>query len=147
MTAVSRAKRLGGRVSAMVRLTAMLSSRHRLGMRDDRAGAAAAEMTDRRVLWVDFDGMLNDLPAALARTCEHFGFPAEDGKLVEIASGPLTQRYSKALEYEYSAGLRRERIREAERNYGRQIESALAMLRSAAEKSPLLARSLSRAEG
>ena len=87
------------------------------------------------------------MPAALGRACEHFGFPADGGELAEIASGPLTQRYSKALEYEYSAGLRRELIGEAERNHGRQIESALAMLRSAAEKSPLLARSLSRAEG
>ena len=36
---------------------------------------------------------------------------------------------------------------EAEHLHGPQIESALAMLRSAAEESPLLARALSRAEG
>ena len=45
------------------------------------------------------------------------------------------------------ADLRRELLDEAERYHGREIESALAMLRSAAEKSPLLARALSRAEG
>jgi len=96
---------------------------------------------------VDFDKMLTDLPAALRLTADHFGFAADDAKLAAIASGRLTQRYSKALEYDYSAGLRRELLGEAERNHGRQIESALAMLRSAAEKSPLLARALSRAEG
>ena len=57
------------------------------------------------------------------------------------------QRYSKALEYDYSAGVRRELIAEAEHQHGPQIDSALAMLRSAAEKSPLLARAVSRAEG
>ena len=56
-------------------------------------------------------------------------------------------RYSKGLEYEYSAGLRRELIEEQLQVQGPQIESALAMLRSAAEKSPLLARAMSRAEG
>jgi hypothetical protein len=148
MTAVSRAERLGGRVSAMgpahgdAQLAAIAWACEMSALE-----AAAAEMTDRRILWADFDLMLNDMSAALGRTCEHFGFPADDGKLAEIASGPLTQRYSKALEYEYSAGLRRELLGEAERNHARQIESALAMLRSAAEKSPLLARSLSRAEG
>jgi hypothetical protein len=55
--------------------------------------------------------------------------------------------YSKALEYEYSADLRRELIDEAQNYHRASIESALAMLHSAAEKSPLLARALSRAEG
>ena len=56
-------------------------------------------------------------------------------------------RYSKSLEFDYSAELRRDLIAEAEQLHGPQIDSALAMLRSAAEKSPLLARALSRAEG
>ena len=56
-------------------------------------------------------------------------------------------RYSKALEYEYSPSLRRELIDEARRSNRADIESALAMLRSAAEKSPLLARAIRRAEG
>jgi hypothetical protein len=55
--------------------------------------------------------------------------------------------YSKALEYDYSPSLRRELIAESERLHGRDIDSALAMLRSAAEKSPLLARAVARSEG
>ena len=73
--------------------------------------------------------------------------PPTIAQLNEIASGPLMRRYSKALEYDYSPDLRRELIEEAEQQHAPQIESALAMLRSAAEKSPLLARALSRAEG
>jgi hypothetical protein len=56
------------------------------------------------------------------------------------------RRYSKALEYDYSPALRRDLIAEAEQHHRRDIESALAMLQSAAEKSPLLARALSRSE-
>ncbi|HZC38458.1 MAG TPA: hypothetical protein VE221_07265 [Sphingomicrobium sp.] len=54
-------------------------------------------------------------------------------------------RYSKALEYEYSAGLRQELIAEASEQFAREIDGALAMLHAAAEKSSLLARSLARA--
>jgi hypothetical protein len=55
-------------------------------------------------------------------------------------------RYSKAAEYEYSPNLRRELIGEAAERFSSDIATALAMLRSAAEKSPLLARALRRSE-
>jgi hypothetical protein len=56
------------------------------------------------------------------------------------------RRYSKALEYDYSPGLRRELLAEARRDYGHHIDSAIAMLEKAAASSPLLARALSRAD-
>jgi hypothetical protein len=55
------------------------------------------------------------------------------------------KRYSKALEYEYSPDLREELIAGALHLHGGEIDAALAMLRAAAEKSPLLARALARA--
>jgi hypothetical protein len=103
-------------------------------------------MTDRAVEWLDFDRMLEKVPEALAEAARHFGFSAEPGRLESIASGPLMRRYSKALEYDYSPALRSELIAGAEQKDRRNIESALAMLQSAAEESPLLARALSRAE-
>jgi hypothetical protein len=148
LQAVSRAERLSRRVSAIgpahsdAELAAVAWACEMTALE-----VAAAEMTGRHIEWADFDKMLTDLPAALRRTADHFRFSADDAKLAAIASGPLTQRYSKALEYEYSSDLRRELLGEAERYHGREIESALAMLRSAAEKSALLARALSRAEG
>jgi len=63
-----------------------------------------------------------------------------------IASGPLVSRYSKALEYDYSPMLRRDLLAGALEQHGKAIDGALAMLKSAAEKSPLLARALARAE-
>jgi len=108
---------------------------------------AANRMADRQVAWADFDAMLADIHGALHKLADHFAFIADDRTLAAIASGPLMTRYAKALEYEYSAALRRDLIEEAGRSHRREIETALAMLRSAAEKSPLLARALSRAEG
>ena len=109
--------------------------------------SAADRMTDRDIEWADFDRMLGDMPAALRRAADHFGFAADDAQLRSLAKGPLMARYSKALEYEYSPSLRRELIDEARRSNRADIESALAMLRGAAEKSPLLARAIRRAEG
>ena len=106
--------------------------------------ASAEAMADRNVDWADFDGMLGNMEAELGRVANHFGFKANPAQLQMIAQGPLVRRYSKALEYEYSANLRRELIAEAEAHLGGDIDDALAMLRSAAEKSPLLARALAR---
>jgi hypothetical protein len=105
--------------------------------------ASAEAMADRKIAWADFDQMLGDMEGELARIAEFFGFGAEG--LTEIANGPLMSRYSKALEYEYSPGLRRELIGEVSEQFVREIDGALAMLRGAAEKSPLLARALTRA--
>ena len=72
---------------------------------------------------------------------------AQLSRLLEmLAAGPLMGRYSKALEYEYSAGVRQELIAESSERFAREIDGALAMLHTAAEKSPLLARALERAE-
>jgi hypothetical protein len=107
--------------------------------------AAAETMTDRRVGWANFDAMLSDIEAELTRVAEFFGFTAAPDKVRAIASGPLMSRYSKAPEYDYSPTLRRDVISESLERHGREIDRALAMLESAAEKSPLLARALARA--
>ena len=107
---------------------------------------AAGATAGRRIEWLDFDAMLADVPSALGRVASHFGLNAEVATLENLADGPLMSRYSKALEFEYSPSLRRDLITDATREHRRDIESALAMLHSAAEKSPLLARALARAE-
>ena len=121
---------------------------HRLGVRDDRARSsgrarwptAASPGPTSTACWPT-------CPRRCARAADHFGFAADDGQLAAIAAGPLMSRYSKALEYEYSAGLRRELIAEADRATAANRRARLPCSRSAAEKSPLLARALSRAEG
>lgn len=108
--------------------------------------ASAEAMADRQIVWADFDPMLRNMAAELIRITDFFGFSADAERLDAIARGPLMQRYSKDLSYEYSANLREQLIAQELRLQGREIEGGLAMLRSASEKSPLLARALARAE-
>ena len=108
--------------------------------------AAAEAMPDRKIDWADFDQMLTGMETALGRAVGHFGFKASGEEIQAIARGPLLARYSKALEYEYSAQLRRDLLADAETHFRREIDDALAMLGTAAEKSPLLARALTRAQ-
>jgi hypothetical protein len=86
------------------------------------------------------------MAGALSRLTTFFGFPGNEQQLVAIARGPLMRHYSKALEFDYSPQLRRDLIAEAGHANSLEIASALAMLRAAAETSPLLARALNRAE-
>jgi hypothetical protein len=109
--------------------------------------SAAAAMEDRTIGWLDFDAMLSDMPSELKRIADAFGFAATEDRLAKLATGPLTSRYSKDLSYEYSPALRHQLIEQEMRLRGPEIDAGLAMLRAASEKSPLLARALSRAEG
>lgn len=105
---------------------------------------AAERMVDREILWVNFDQMLVEMDSALTNVAHFFDF--DSSRAGEVASGPLMGRYSKALEYEYGANLRRQLIAEAGERFANDIERALAMLVSGAERSPLLARALARAK-
>ena len=109
--------------------------------------AASEKMTDRQIAWADFDALLEDMPAGLRRVSSFFGFAGDRDRLGQIVGGPIIQRYSKAPEFEYSPSLREELIADASRHFERDIGIALAMLRTASEKSPLLASALTRAEG
>ena len=148
MLAATRAQRLSRRVSTLgaahndAELAAIAWACEMTSLEN-----AADGMADRKIAWLDFDQMLADVAEALRLTADHFGFRVDEPQLRALAGGPLMSRYSKALEYDYSPSLRGELIEESERLQGAEIESALAMLRSAAEKSPLLARALARAEG
>ena len=104
--------------------------------------AAERALPGAQVQWEDFDRLLGDVSGRLLAIACFFGFSATVERTREIASGPLMTRYSKALEYEYSPGLRRELLMEAQRNHGRAIDGALAMLDAAARECPLLARAL-----
>lgn len=108
--------------------------------------AAADVMGDRQIAWADFDAMLADMAGELVRVAAHFGFAADPAELDAIAAGPIMSRYSKDPSYEYTPTLRKDLLAQEERLQGRAIDGALAMLRSSAEKSPLLARALARAE-
>jgi hypothetical protein len=118
------------------------------------AAAWACEMTaleaaaDRiaQPLWFDFDSFLAEPARSLSAIASHFGFAAPEDRVRAVVGGPLMRRYSKALEYDYSPALRRELIDEALAAHRAEIDDALAMLKRASDKAPLLARALQRAE-
>ena len=115
------------------------------------AAAWACEMTSLEqaahagTYWADFEQMLADLQGSLRKITEFLGFSASAARIAEIANGPLTRRYSKATEYEYSSDLRRDLLAEANERHRGDIESALAMLDAASETAPLLRKALDRA--
>ncbi|HJR83396.1 MAG TPA: hypothetical protein VJ775_05670 [Sphingomicrobium sp.] len=120
---------------------------------DAAASAWACEMTaleavadGRTVLWADFDSVLGNLDGWLQMMAGHFDFAASEEDLRAIANGPLTRRYSKATEHEYSADLRGSLLSEAEERHRSDIDGALAMLAKAAETAPLLRKALDRAQ-
>jgi hypothetical protein len=108
--------------------------------------SAAEAMPDRQILWARFDPMLDRMPQALESLARFFGFAADAPRLREIATGPLMRRYSKALEFDYSLGLRRELLAEARQLHRAEIDQAIDMLEQAAGNSPYLTRALSRAK-
>jgi hypothetical protein len=107
---------------------------------------AAEALAGRRILWADFDRMLDDMSGWIGRCAAELGFAAPPGRIEEIVAGPLMRRYSKALEYDYSPSLRAELLADATRLHGLDINSAVAALASAARSTPLLARAMDRAE-
>ena len=137
-----RAKRVAGRATLPQPRNAAEAAAAAWACEMTALEAAAEAMADRHIAWADFDTMLDKMPPELERVADFFGFAT--GTTAEIAAGPLMRRYSKALEYEYSPSLRRELIAEADAANRADIDSALAMLQSAAQQSPLLARALAR---
>jgi hypothetical protein len=140
--APSRAQRMAGRVTLPQPRNAAEGAAAAWACEMTALEAAADAMPNSRIQWADFDAMLADMSKELARLAVFFGFATDD--VEAIVSGPLMGRYSKATEHEYSPSLRRDLIAEADAANRADIDSALAMLQSAAENSPLLKRALER---
>jgi hypothetical protein len=104
----------------------------------------AAHTLGENVLWLDFDSFLNEPEASLSAIASVFGLPEEADRITEIARGPLMRRYSKALEHEFGAHVRRQLLEGAGARHGPAIQSALAMLEQAAENTPALASAIQR---
>ena len=142
----SRAQRMEERVSGLGGSTSADAAATAWACEMTALEAAAEAMHDRTIAWADFDSMLADMANELERVASIFGFDTDPDRLREVATGPLMRRYSKALEYEYSPSLRRDLIAEATASHRADIDSAVAMLQSAAGEAPLLERALARAQ-
>ncbi len=92
------------------------------------AQAAALEAAGGRVLAIDFDAFLADVPAAAAQVFAHFGLPQDDAFVRALAGSMVLTRYSKAPERPFMPGDRAARLVEARRDQGAEIAKGLAWL-------------------
>jgi hypothetical protein len=105
---------------------------------------AAAALGPHRVLWADFEAFLARPADRLCETATFFGHALPAREAEALVRGPLMRRYSKALEYDYTASLRREVLADARRRFGREIDAALADLDRLGRRWPAIGEVLER---
>ncbi len=81
-----------------------------------------------RVLALDFDEFLADVPGHLARVAAHFGLAADGTSIVAAAAGPVLRQYSKAPQLPYAPGERASRLEQSRRENRAEIARGLGWL-------------------
>jgi hypothetical protein len=76
------------------------------------------------------------------RVADHFQLPVDSGWLTDIARSPVLTRYSKSPDFEYSAQLRGQLLRESRQSNAAQIAAGLRWLENLAGSQPAVARKL-----
>jgi hypothetical protein len=95
-----------------------------------------------RVLAVDFDAFLGDLPRAMQQIVDHLQLPADPGWLSRLGMNPALARYSKSQDHEYSPALRAQVLDQARREHRDEIRRGLGWLESLARTEQAVARVL-----
>jgi hypothetical protein len=89
-----------------------------------------------RVIAVDFDAFLTDVPAEMGRIARHFGLPADAPFLSTVGRSPALTRYSKAPEHDYSPALRGDILAESRDLNKEEIRKGLAWLDMVGNSNP-----------
>jgi hypothetical protein len=92
------------------------------------AQSAAAACGGGRVLEIDFDGFLADVPGATTRVLGHLGLPHDDALVRALAGSAVLSRYSKAPELPFPRDERAARLAAARREHAQEIARGLAWL-------------------
>jgi hypothetical protein len=92
------------------------------------AHAAARAAAGERVLMIDFENFLGDLPRGLGTVVAHFGLPRDEAFLAAAGGHAVLRRYSKAPEQPFAPGERGERLAFARREYRDEIARGLAWI-------------------
>jgi predicted cobalt transporter CbtA len=88
-----------------------------------------------RVLAIDFDEMLADLPQTLARCTAHFGLKAGPNAIARLAKSPILSRYSKAPERQaFSPETRTAILQATLRDHAAEIEKATRFVSRLSER-------------
>ena len=95
-----------------------------------------------RVLAVDFDAFLGDLPQVMQQIVDHFQLPADPGWLSQLDTNPALARYSKSPDHDYSPALRAQVLDQARHEHRDEIRRGLDWLESLARTESAVARAL-----
>ena len=90
--------------------------------------AAAQEAAGARLLALDFDAFLADVPGEISKVLAHFGLPRDDASIAAIAGSAVLRQYSKAPEQPFPPGERAARLAAARRDHSDEIAKGLAWL-------------------
>ncbi|HJW40086.1 MAG TPA: hypothetical protein VJ476_02535 [Rhizomicrobium sp.] len=102
--------------------------------------ARALEGGGSRILPLDFDAMLANLPATIAAVLAHFGIAAPPDFAQSIARSKTLTRYSKApQQFEYSPQFRAQLLAQARRDHAAEIGKGMVLLERLARKDPRVA--------
>lgn len=86
-----------------------------------------------RVMAIDFDAFLADVPGSMGRVLAHFGLPRDEGFLAGIGGSPVLSRYSKAPDRPYSPADRSLLLRESRRLNNLEIRKGMVWIERHAE--------------
>jgi hypothetical protein len=92
-----------------------------------------------RVLLVDFDALLRDVPGAMQAVARHLGIDCTPALLQALAASPTLQRYSKAPEHSYGPQLRADILKQSRRDNAAQIAAGLRLVETVARSHAELA--------
>jgi hypothetical protein len=93
-----------------------------------------------RILWLDFDRLLADVPSGLLKVARHLDPRFSAADVAVMLSGPELSQYSKAPEHAFDARRRHEVIGAAMHRHNQEIERGIAWLDRAAQAHPAIAR-------
>jgi hypothetical protein len=92
------------------------------------SAAAARAVPGSRVMALDFEDFLKDVPARLGSVLAHYGLPRDEARLATAGSSVLLSQYSKAPELQYPPGEREARLAASRRENAGEIAKGLAWL-------------------
>ena len=95
-----------------------------------------------RVLAVDFDALLADVPHVLSQVASHLSLAVPAGWAAQLGSHPALTRYSKSPDHEYSPALRAQVLAQARREHAGELRRGIAWLENVARAEPAAARVL-----
>lgn len=78
-----------------------------------------------KLLSVDFDAFLTDIPGTVATMLEHFNLPGGTEMATRIAQSPTLGKYAKAPEHDYSSRLRADVIRDSQQRNRSEIDRGI----------------------